>query len=40
MEVYYEDKDTFVEDGKIYKNVEFFAWEKLDMTEQIKQLFG
>ena len=40
VEVYYEDKDTFVEDGKIYKNVEFFAWEKLDMTEQIKQLVG
>ena len=40
VEVYYEDKDTFVEDGKIYKNVEFFAWEKLDMIEQIKQLFG
>ncbi|MGN0033129.1 MAG: methionine adenosyltransferase [Candidatus Limimorpha sp.] len=40
VEVYYEDDDTFIENGKIYKNVEFFAWEKLDMIEQIKQQFG
>ena len=36
VEVFYEDKDTFKEDGKIYKNVEFFAWEKLDAVEDIK----
>ena len=36
VEVFYEDKDTFKEDGKIYKNVELFAWEKLDAVEDIK----
>ena len=36
VEVFYEDKDTFKEDGKIYKNVELFAWEKLDTVEEIK----
>jgi len=40
VEVFYEDKDTFKKDGKIYKNVEFFAWEKLDMVDQIKKAFG
>ena len=28
------------EGGKIYKNVEFFAWEKLDLVEQLKKAFG
>ena len=37
VEVFYEDKDTFKEDGKIYKNVEFYAWEKLDAVEDIKK---
>ena len=37
VEVYYEDKDTFKEDGKIYKNVEFYAWEKLDAVEDVKK---
>ena len=40
VEVFYEDKDTFKEDGKIYKNVEFFAWEKLDLVDQLKATFG
>ena len=40
VEVYYEDKDTFREGGHIYKNVEFFAWEKLDLVEQLKAAFG
>ena len=37
VEVYYEDKDTFKEDGKIYKNVEFYAWEKLDAVEDVRR---
>ena len=40
VEVYYEDKDTFREGDHIYKNVEFFAWEKLDLVEQLKAAFG
>ena len=40
VEVFYEDKDTFKENGKIYKNVEFFGWEKLDLVEQLKAAFG
>ena len=39
VEVYYKDKTTFVEDGKIYKNVEFFGWEKLDMVDSFKKAF-
>ena len=39
VEVYYKDKTTFVEDGKIYKNVEFFGWEKLDLVDQFKKAF-
>jgi S-adenosylmethionine synthetase len=48
VEVYYEDKDTFRKivkdkDGKdvekIYKNVEFFGWEKLDAVEEIRKAF-
>ena len=40
VEVFYKDKSTFVENGKTYKNVEFFAWEKLDLVEQLKKAFG
>ena len=40
VEVMYKDKDTFTENGKNYKNVEFFAWEKLDMVPEIKKVFG
>jgi len=48
VEVYYEDEETFkktvIEDGKavekIFKNVEFFAWEKLDSVGFIKEAFG
>ena len=40
VEVFYEDKDTFKEEGKIYKNVEFYAWEKLDAVEDIKKALG
>jgi hypothetical protein len=46
--VYYEDAETFkktvIENGKevekIFKNVEFFAWEKLDAVGLIKESFG
>ena len=40
VEVMYKDKDTFTENGKNYKNVEFFAWEKLDMVEKIQKVFA
>ncbi len=40
VEVMYKDKDTFTENGKNYKNVEFFAWEKLDMVSEIQKVFG
>ena len=39
VEVFYKDKTTFVEDGKTYKNVEFFGWEKLDMVDSFKKAF-
>ena len=40
VEVLYKDKDTFIENGKNYKNVEFFAWEKLNMVPEIQKVFG
>ena len=40
VEVYYEDKDTFREGEHIFKNVEFFAWEKLDLVDELKAAFG
>ena len=40
VEVFYKDKTTYVKDGKTYKDVEFFAWEKLDMVDKIKKAFG
>lgn len=40
VEVFYEDDTTFREDDKIYKNVEFFGWERLDMVNDIKKAFG
>lgn len=40
VEVYYEDDTTFREGDKIYKNVEFFGWERLDLVDDIKKEFG
>ena len=40
VEVMYKDKDTFTENGKNYKNVEFFAWEKVDMVSEIQKVFS
>ena len=40
VEVFYEDDTTFREGDKIYKNVEFFGWERLDMVDDIKKAFG
>jgi len=44
VEVYYQDDQTFekTDNGKIryFKNVEFFAWEKLDYVEKLKNLFS
>ena len=44
IEVFYKDEHTREEtiDGKVrhFKTVDFFAWEKLDMVEQIKEVFN
>jgi S-adenosylmethionine synthetase len=44
VEVYYEDEETFkkIVDGKekIFKKVEFFAWEKLDFVDKLKRTFN
>lgn len=40
VEVGYKDENTFVENSRNYKNVEFFAWEKTDMVEKIQKMFG
>lgn len=44
VEVYYQNKDTVsrVVDGveKHFKEVSFFAWEKLDMVDEIKAVFN
>jgi S-adenosylmethionine synthetase len=44
VEVKYQDKDTRKElsngEEKYFKNVEFFAWEKLDYVDTLKKEFG
>ena len=40
VEVYYKDGATYEKDGKTYKDVEFFAWEKLDLVDKLKEAFG
>jgi len=44
VEVHYQDDTTRTEliDGKEkhFKTVEFFAWEKLDMVDEIREVFG
>ncbi len=40
VEVEYEDDTTYKKDGKNYKDVEFFAWEKLDLMDNLKKAFG
>ena len=41
VEVFYKDADTYEKkDGKTYKKVTFFGWEKLDYLEPIKKAFG
>ena len=40
VEVFYKDKETFVEKGHTYKNVEFFGWERLDLVETLKKAFN
>ncbi len=44
VEVKYQDKDTRKElsngEEKYFKNVEFFAWEKLDYVDALKKEFG
>ena len=40
VEVFYQDADTYEKNGKTYKKVTFFGWEKLDYVEPIKKAFG
>lgn len=40
VEVHYKDEKTYEKDGKTYKDVEFFAWEKLDLVDKLKAAFG
>ncbi|MBO4644956.1 MAG: methionine adenosyltransferase [Bacteroidales bacterium] len=40
VEVFYEDNNTYRKEGRIYKKVTFYGWEKLDYTDKIKNLFG
>jgi S-adenosylmethionine synthetase len=44
VEVFYNNKDTRSQtiDGKVkyYKTVDFFAWEKIDMVDDIRKIFG
>ncbi len=44
VEVFYEDENTFKKvvnrKERIFKNVEFFAWEKTDYVDKIKEEFG
>lgn len=40
VEVYYEDETTFKKNNKIYKQVEYFPWEKLDYVDTIKSEFN
>ena len=45
VEVYYKDKDTTTRKddhgvSKYFKEVEFFAWEKLDSVDKIRKEFG
>ena len=40
VEVYYKNKNTYEKDGKTYKDVEFFGWERLDLVDKLKKAFG
>lgn len=40
VEVFYEDSESYKRDGKIYKNVEFYGWERLDKVEELKSIFN
>ena len=39
VEVYYEGEGVKKKDSKLYKEVETFAWEKLDMVEKLVKAF-
>ena len=39
VEVYYSGKGVTERDGKFYKNVETFAWEKLDKVDELVKAF-
>lgn len=40
IEVYYEDQFTYKRDGKIFKNIEYFSWEKLDYVDVLLEEFS
>ena len=40
VEVFYEDDTTYRENGKIFKDVTYFGWEKLDLVDDFKKSFN
>ncbi|PKP33670.1 MAG: methionine adenosyltransferase [Bacteroidetes bacterium HGW-Bacteroidetes-17] len=40
VEVYYEDEQTTKRGDQFFKQVDFFAWEKLDYVDRIKKAFN
>lgn len=40
VEVFFQDEDTYLKNGKWYKKITFFGWEKLDFVEKIKHRFA
>ncbi|MGB1317675.1 MAG: methionine adenosyltransferase domain-containing protein, partial [Flavobacteriales bacterium] len=38
-EVYYKGEGVTERDGKLYKQVEVFAWEKLDKVQELRDAF-
>jgi len=40
VEVYYENEQTTKRGDQFFKQVDFFAWEKLDYVDRIKKAFN
>lgn len=40
IQVFYKDDEVFERDGKHFKQVETFGWERLDMVDEILNAFG
>lgn len=40
VEVFYHDNETYIHEGKVFKSVEFYGWERLDKVEELKKIFN